>query len=461
MGCVYPGASRSVNLEVQKVVPMAPRMKGGGSIRTLLVHLLLHCLLLWGQCWAYHCNDKYRKFSPRHTICLPHRQDCSIASAGVTKKEIQEIMAAHNKYRQYVATGKVPGLPPAANMMELVWDNELAAVAQAHAKQCRFHHDCYSCRRVSRFSAGQNMFLHYSSSLRLKPTNWASVVKGWFDEYKLFNPNEVDSFRTLQDSGHFTQLIWAKTTHVGCGKARFKIKDEDWYRTLYTCNYGPMGNVIQSRVYQKGQPCSRCPNRTSCSPSVPGLCRLAAMPLARLSPADVVRVYHFPKQRTGFMNHVRVYQFPQQAQKRSFHALPVASPPNVPTMPRQTMQVVEPMQRVQRAQLPLNPQALSSMPLNEQPEMMFDTGLDTFGDPLQRFSRKADPQFRQPISAANAENSSCKCDEAAMEQMRKKLLSLIPRTHGVVPEIQVNCQCKKIVSPGSTYQVLQRQESRN
>ncbi|KAH6931647.1 hypothetical protein HPB50_026251 [Hyalomma asiaticum] len=56
------------------------------------------------------------------------------------------------------------------------------------------------------------MFLHYSSSLRLKPTNWASVVKSWFDEYKLFDPNEIDSFRTIQDSGHFTQGVRKRPT---------------------------------------------------------------------------------------------------------------------------------------------------------------------------------------------------------------------------------------------------------
>ncbi|XP_054927006.1 CRISP/Allergen/PR-1-like isoform X2 [Dermacentor andersoni] len=425
---------------------MAPRMKGGGSSRSSLVaYFWLHCLLLWGQCWAYHCNDKYRKLSPRHTICLPHRQDCSIASAGVSRKEIQEIMAAHNNYRQMVAMGKVPGFPPAANMMELVWDNELAAVAQAHAKQCRFHHDCYSCRRVSRFTAGQNMFLHYSSSLRLKPTNWASVVRSWFEEYKLFNPHQIDSFRTVQDSGHFTQLIWAKTTHVGCGKTRFKIKEEDWYRTLYTCNYGPMGNVIQSRVYEKGRPCSLCPNRTSCSASVPGLCRLRAMPLARLSPADVVRVYHFPQQRMTLANHVRVYHFPQQMQKRIIPTFPVAAASSPPPMPLRTMQV-EPMQRIQQRPFPLNTEGLSWRRANEQPELMFDP-FDTFSGPLQRVSRREDREPQEPLSAASAENSSCKCDEAAMEQMRKKLLSLIPRTQEVMPEIQIKCQCRKRVSP--------------
>ena len=31
-----------------------------------------------------------------------------------------------------------------------MWDDELAAVAQAHADQCQFEHDCAACRRVDR-----------------------------------------------------------------------------------------------------------------------------------------------------------------------------------------------------------------------------------------------------------------------------------------------------------------------
>ena len=59
--------------------------------------------------------------------------------------------------------------PPAANMRQMVttilkhenvsqivfnhpqvWDEELATVAQAHADQCKFAHDCADCRRVDR-----------------------------------------------------------------------------------------------------------------------------------------------------------------------------------------------------------------------------------------------------------------------------------------------------------------------
>ena len=38
--------------------------------------------------------------------------------------------------------------PPASDMMELVWDSELSAVAQRLADQCVFGHDCGDCRQV-------------------------------------------------------------------------------------------------------------------------------------------------------------------------------------------------------------------------------------------------------------------------------------------------------------------------
>ena len=41
--------------------------------------------------------------------------------------------------------------PPASNMLELSWDQELAAVAQRLADQCVFSHDCAECRSVARF----------------------------------------------------------------------------------------------------------------------------------------------------------------------------------------------------------------------------------------------------------------------------------------------------------------------
>ncbi len=52
--------------------------------------------------------------------------------------------------RNTIASGNetINGFPSSANMLMLEWDNELAAIAQSHASQCDFEHDCYQCRRT-------------------------------------------------------------------------------------------------------------------------------------------------------------------------------------------------------------------------------------------------------------------------------------------------------------------------
>ena len=73
---------------------------------------------------------------------------------GLTDGQKASIVSAHNSLRSKVATGAEgrgsPGpQPPAADMMEMTWDDELASVAQRWADQCQFGHD--TSRDVDRF----------------------------------------------------------------------------------------------------------------------------------------------------------------------------------------------------------------------------------------------------------------------------------------------------------------------
>ena len=50
--------------------------------------------------------------------------------------EKQTILQEHNRARQMLALGKVSGQPAAMNMRDMVWDEELARIAQRWADQC-------------------------------------------------------------------------------------------------------------------------------------------------------------------------------------------------------------------------------------------------------------------------------------------------------------------------------------
>lgn len=83
-------------------------------------------------------------------------------------------MDIHNYYRNLIASGNEStlGFPSAANMLTLEWDDELAYVAQKHANQCRFEHDCYDCRRT-----GMLIFLFkiFQTLINLQKSSFFSI----------------------------------------------------------------------------------------------------------------------------------------------------------------------------------------------------------------------------------------------------------------------------------------------
>ena len=88
--------------------------------------------------------------------------------------------------------------------------------------------------------------------------------------------------RFSEVTGHYTQMLWWDTEVIGCGFTMFL--EDGWWKKLYTCNYGPAGNIIFSQMYLKGAPCSACPDGTSCSLQYPGLCgEYISLPLSRYS----------------------------------------------------------------------------------------------------------------------------------------------------------------------------------
>ncbi|XP_077561568.1 CRISP/Allergen/PR-1-like [Haemaphysalis longicornis] len=135
----------------------------------------------WNMCYM----DCQRH--PSHTICRPPKSSCRVRMTGVDAAARSEILKVHNNYRSQVALGQLNGYPPAADMQELLWDDDLARVAQAWAEQCERKHDPGIDRCTRRFQAvGQN--LGNTLTQDVSGTNWPGIITAWFEEYKIYRP---------------------------------------------------------------------------------------------------------------------------------------------------------------------------------------------------------------------------------------------------------------------------------
>ncbi|BES97986.1 SCP [Nesidiocoris tenuis] len=209
-------------------------------------------------------------------ICIAKQSDACygatlLRTGGLTCYEKRQIVDLHNRLRQAVAIGKVPGQSPATNMLEMAWDEELAQQAQNWANRCSFQHDSNSARRVSRFSVGQNLATTWTwphpTAIGHQP-DFDTQIKLWFNEVYQYTGSFSHS------TGHYTQMIWSDTYLIGCGYSYYLQGTR--YTKLYVCNYGPGGNVRGSKPYRRGSP-SCTLYGTSPSPEYYGLCKVQGL----------------------------------------------------------------------------------------------------------------------------------------------------------------------------------------
>ncbi|KAJ8787549.1 hypothetical protein J1605_022864 [Eschrichtius robustus] len=178
----------------------------------------------------------------------------AMGPAGALSDDEKHVMVElHNLYRAQVS-------PPAANMLQMRWDEELATFAKAYAQQCVWGHNKERGRR------GENLFAITDEGLDVP-----LAMEEWHHEREHYNLSAA-TCATGQMCGHYTQVVWAKTERIGCG-AHFCEKLQGVEETnihLLVCNYEPPGNVKGQRPYQEGTPCSQCPLGYHCENSLCG-----------------------------------------------------------------------------------------------------------------------------------------------------------------------------------------------
>ncbi|XP_051009362.1 peptidase inhibitor 16 [Acomys russatus] len=172
-------------------------------------------------------------------------------TTALTEDQKQNMVKLHNSYRAQVS-------PPASDMLQLRWDDELAAFAKAYAQKCVWGHNKERGRR------GENLFAITDEGMDVP-----LAVENWHEEREHYNLSTA-TCDPGQMCGHYTQVVWSKTERIGCGSHFCETLQgvEEANIHLLVCNYEPPGNVKGRRPYQEGTPCSQCPLGYSCENSL-------------------------------------------------------------------------------------------------------------------------------------------------------------------------------------------------
>ncbi len=138
------------------------------------------------------------------------------------------ILEAHNVRRR------------AAGLTPLEWSAGLSAYAQEWANYLATH-GCAMKHRPSdgefkqRF--GENLYI--ATLYAYTPSDG---VNDWYAEKKLYDGSPIDP-QKFHPYGHYTQMMWHSTTHVGAGIAVCGNM------FILVCNYDPAGNVVGQLPY--------------------------------------------------------------------------------------------------------------------------------------------------------------------------------------------------------------------
>ena len=139
------------------------------------------------------------------------------------------IVGEHNRWRQEV------GVAP------LTWSEKVAAYAREWADTLQTQHGnerfCGMRHRMQNRIYGENLAGGFGG---LSPTQAANMWAGERLDYDYASNN----CKPGKVCGHYTQMVWAASTEMGCGQAQCMGGSVVW-----VCNYNPPGNFMGRKPY--------------------------------------------------------------------------------------------------------------------------------------------------------------------------------------------------------------------
>lgn len=143
----------------------------------------------------------------------------------VKSEEITSVVNRHNEIRAEVFTDA-----------PMSWSDEIAKSAQIYA-------EAIGAKGVMEHDTSNNL---YGENLAISSTSlsYTKATDMWYGEKKDYTYG--NGFKS--ETGHYTQIIWKKSTQLGCASAVFQ--QGDWKGgTIVVCRYSPAGNYNGNKPY--------------------------------------------------------------------------------------------------------------------------------------------------------------------------------------------------------------------
>ncbi|KAF6211637.1 hypothetical protein GE061_012150 [Apolygus lucorum] len=205
-----------------------------------------------------------------HTICKYKNQtsDFDDVFALLSEPSKRRILSSFNKMRNTFAGSNeyLLNLPMAANMREMVWNEELEMIAHRWTTQCKAYSD--ECRDIifegQQHSLYVSQLMHETNKTGVDVyTNAHEAVSSWNEGYRYLTIDRINPYQELPVDGihnpnSFAQLVWADTFMVGCAMTLCRSKSRNVSRIVTACNFAPGGMISGKSVYKAGGPCSQC-----------------------------------------------------------------------------------------------------------------------------------------------------------------------------------------------------------
>jgi uncharacterized protein YkwD len=133
----------------------------------------------------------------------------------------------------------------------LSWDPIAAQVALSYAMQCNYQHNPNASAQYR--ALGGKSGLGENIAGGAPSVTISGAVQGWLGEAASYD-HATNSCAAGKDCGHYTQIVWAATSGVGCAIVNCTANSPfgsfaggKW--TFAVCDFSPPGNVVGQSPY--------------------------------------------------------------------------------------------------------------------------------------------------------------------------------------------------------------------